>query len=144
MAMFVEDQFHGRSKFKNAYPLPVSGFVPNRPHNLRPGNIRCHMDPLSACTAEMKHLETTIRILIEHCAQTLEPLKHGGGMGHQGINQLRDIGEVASADRIKVMVIRRIFPWLGGHLDTPFGHHRIGIAVSEFGGNGYLRTIFSG
>jgi hypothetical protein len=141
MTMLIENQFYDGSKFKNVYPLSVSGFISNRAHDLCSRNICCDMDSFPTCSPEMKHFETAIRILIKHGPQTLEPLKNGGGLSHKGVNQLRNIREMSSPNRIKIMIIGWVLPGLISRLDASLGHHRIGIPMPQFRRNDHPSSM---
>jgi hypothetical protein len=65
--------------------------------------------------------------------RSLQPLDRVRGVAHQGLHQFGDVGEVAAAHDVEVVVVGRVLVALGGRLDAALGHHGVGIAVAQLG-----------
>ena len=62
----------------------------------------------------------------------------------QGLGQLGHVGEVAAAHNVQVVVVGRVLLALGRRLDAALGHHGVGVAVAQLGGEDHLRALLLG
>ncbi len=63
-------------------------------------------------------------------------------MGDEGIDQFGNVCEVSTPYGVQIMIIGRILTRLRNCLDTSFGHHCVGISVSQFCCDDYPGTLF--
>ena len=115
-------------------------FIPQGAHDLRAAVIAGGVHPFAAGAAAVDGAHRAIGVFIEHRAQRFEPGDHTGRVHHQGFDQLGMVGERPAAHHIQVVDGRRVVFFIGG-LDAALGHHRIGVAEAQLGGQQDIRPV---
>lgn len=75
----------------------------------------------------MRSQHRTVRFLIEHHAQIVQPFYGAGAFSYQFIEQFRHIFKVSAAKRVDIMDHRRIV-FLVCRLNSALCHHGVGVA----------------
>ncbi len=73
-----------------------------------------------------------------------EPADGVGRILDQRFGEFRDVGEVAAAHDVEVVVIGRVLLALRSRLDAALRHHGVGVAVAQLGGDDDLGALLLG
>jgi len=76
--------------------------------------------------------QRAIGLLVEHAAQFLQPSDHQRRIFDQRFHQIGNIGKMPTAHHVQVMDGRRVVGFIC-RLNTPLGHHGIGITKAQLG-----------
>ncbi len=91
----------------------------------------------------MQHLHAAIGHLVPHDAEVFEFAHHFGGVLRQNPHQRRVVVEMAAAHGVEIMARRRIGARHGG-LHAAFGHHGVGVAHAQLGGDERFHALARG
>ena len=91
----------------------------------------------------MQHLHAAIGHLVPDDAEVFEFANHFGGVLGQNAHERRVVVEMAAAHGVEIMARWRIRARNGG-LHSAFGHHGIGVAHAQLGGDQRLHAFARG
>ena len=135
-ALFVQDELDGGRELQD---LDVVGvvldLVAEGPHHLGAGDVAGIMHALPRRAAAVHGLEASVLVLGEHRPQFFQPGHDLGRLDDQRFDELGVVLEVAAAHDVQVVVIGGVLLGLGRGLDAALGHHRVGVADAELGGD---------
>ena len=140
LAFLVLDQFHCSGKF-HYRDLPVDHFIPQGPHDLRPGVVLTGVHSLSGSSAAVGGDHPSVFIFIKHYAQVIEPLDGVRRLHDQPLQKFRPCGKMSAAKSVQIMLDRRII-FLVRRLDAALCHHGVGVADPKLGDDHYIRPGF--
>jgi len=112
-------------------------------HDLHAGIIFGGVNPLARTPPQMDGLHRAVGLFVEHATQALQPVDDPRRIAHQGFHQIGHVGKTTAADGVQIMDRRGVEGLVGG-LDTPLGHHGVGVAVAQFGGQQHLGAVLPG
>ena len=91
----------------------------------------------------MSRYHTPVCVLVKHNAKLVQPFDRVGSFHYETFYQLRLCSEVSAAERIQIMLNRRII-FLIRRLDTAFRHHRVGVADTKLGHDHHVSACVDG
>jgi hypothetical protein len=143
--VLVQDQLDGRRKLEHRDVRgPVPDLVAHGAHHLGAGDVRRGVHALARGAAAVQRLQAPVLELVEVAAQVEQPLDHVRRLGHQGLDEGGLVLEMPAADHVEVVDAGRVLVALGGGLDAALGHHGVGVAVAELGGQDHLGALLLG
>ena len=72
-----------------------------------------------------------VGVLVEFNSEIVKPLDYGRSLVYQSVDKLRLSVEVSAAERVKIVLGRRVVG-LVSRLDSAFCHHRVRVAYAQF------------
>ena len=143
--MLVQDQLDGRRKFEDLDLIGVVlDLVAECPHHLGAGDVAGVVHPLARRPAAVHRLEPAVLVLGEHGPQLLQPGQDLGRLEDQRLDQLGVVLEMAAAHGVQIMVVGGVLLGLGRRLDAALGHHGVGVAHAQLGGDDDLGPVLLG
>ena len=138
VAALVTEQLDAR-RVVEARDLSAAGLVAERPHDLGAGVVLRRMHTFPGRAAAVDGDQRAVFFFVELDAEVVQPLEAVRCLGDELVHKLLLAEVVAAAERVEEVLGRRVVR-LRRALDAAFGHHRVRVAVAEFGRHEHFRS----